>query len=110
MLLTSSRQETQRNTQGIFDANWFPNDTQQMSVSSNVEDRTIHELYMWPFYNAVKANAASVMASYNRVNGSYAGQNSKLLNGLLKAELGHQGYVVSDWMGTHAGVASANAG
>ncbi|KAM3075225.1 hypothetical protein ACMFMG_007329 [Clarireedia jacksonii] len=103
-------QETQRNTQNIFDANWYPNDTQQMSVSANVEDRTIHELYLWPFYNAVKAGVSNVMCSYNRVNGSYACQNSKLLNGLLKTELGHQGYVVSDWMGQHSGVASANAG
>ncbi|KAF7952147.1 uncharacterized protein EAE97_001644 [Botrytis byssoidea] len=103
-------QETQRNTAGIFDANWFPNDTQQLSVSANVEDRTIHELYMWPFYNAIRAGVANVMCSYNRVNSSYACQNSKLLNGLLKTELGFQGFVVSDWMGTHAGVASANAG
>ncbi|KAK6607853.1 beta-glucosidase G 1 [Botrytis cinerea] len=103
-------QETQRNTEGIFNANWFPNDTQQLSVSANVEDRTIHELYMWPFYNAVRAGVANVMCSYNRVNSSYACQNSKLLNGLLKTELGFQGFVVSDWMGTHAGVASANAG
>ncbi|RAL66098.1 hypothetical protein DID88_005756 [Monilinia fructigena] len=76
----------------------------------NVEDRTLHELYMWPFYNAIRSGVANVVCSYNRVNQSYACQNSKLLNGLLKTELGFQGFVVSDWMGTHAGVASANAG
>ncbi|KAI9640088.1 hypothetical protein NHQ30_011490 [Ciborinia camelliae] len=103
-------QETQRNTAGIFDPKWFPNDTQQLSVSSNVDDRTLHELYLWPFYNAVRSGVANVMCSYNRVNSSYACQNSKLLNGLLKTELGFQGFVVSDWMGTHAGVASVNAG
>ncbi|KAJ8066955.1 hypothetical protein OCU04_004337 [Sclerotinia nivalis] len=103
-------QETQRNTANIFTSTWYPNDTQQMSVSSNVEDRTIHELYMWPFYNAIRSGVANVMCSYNRLNSSYACQNSKLLNGLLKTELGFQGFVVSDWMGTHAGVDSANAG
>ncbi|KAK4497776.1 hypothetical protein PRZ48_010429 [Zasmidium cellare] len=80
------------------------------SVSSNIDDRTLHELYLWPFYDAVRAGAGSVMASYNRVNNSYASQNSKILNGLLKTELGFQGFVLSDWYGQHTGIASANAG
>jgi len=46
----------------------------------------------WPFANAVKAGASAIMCSYNRVNGSYGCQNSKLLNGVLKEELGFQGY------------------
>ncbi|CAK3784348.1 beta-glucosidase [Lecanosticta acicola] len=80
------------------------------SVSSNLDDRTMHELYLWPFYDAVKAGAGSVMASYNRINNSYGAQNSKALNGLLKTELGFQGFVVSDWDAQHTGIASANAG
>ena len=59
-------------------------------------NRTMHELYMWPFANSVRAGVASIMCSYNRLNGSYACQNSKALNGLLKDELGFQGYVMSD--------------
>jgi len=51
---------------------------------------------MWPFANSVRAGVASIMCSYNRLNGSYACQNSKALNGLLKDELGFQGYVMSD--------------
>lgn len=50
------------------------------------------------------------MCSYNRVNNSYGCANSKLLNGILKTELGFQGFVVSDWNAQHAGVATANAG
>jgi beta-glucosidase len=50
------------------------------------------------------------MCSYNRVNNSYASANSKTLNGLLKTELGFQGFVVSDWGAQHAGVASALGG
>lgn len=53
---------------------------------------------------------ASAMCSYNRINETYACQNSKALNGLLKEELGFQGYVVSDWGGTHSGLDSALSG
>ncbi|KAJ3488528.1 hypothetical protein NLG97_g6185 [Lecanicillium saksenae] len=80
------------------------------AVSSNVDDRTMHELYAWPFANAVKAGVASVMCSYNMVNNSYACGNSKLLNGILKDELGFQGFVMSDWLAQQSGVASALAG
>jgi beta-glucosidase len=79
-------------------------------VSSNIDDRTIHELYAWPFANAVKAGVASVMCSYNRLNGTYACENSKALNGILKTELGFQGYVMSDWFATHSGEPSVHAG
>lgn len=70
----------------------------------------MHELYMWPFANAVKAGVASVMCSYNRINGTYACENSKAQNGLLKEELGFQGYIVSDWGGTHSGMSSIEGG
>ncbi|KAI1635549.1 glycoside hydrolase family 3 protein [Biscogniauxia mediterranea] len=80
------------------------------AISSNVDDRTMHELYMWPFGDAVKAGVASVMCSYNMVNNSYACGNSKLLNGLLKDELGFQGFVMSDWLAQRGGVSTALAG
>lgn len=80
------------------------------SISSNADDRTIHELYAFPFMDALKAGAVSAMCSYQRVNNSYSCQNSKLLNGILKTELGFQGFVTSDWDAQHAGVATANAG
>jgi beta-glucosidase len=60
------------------------------TISSNADDRTVHELYLWPFYDAVKANVASVMCSYNRVHGTWACENDELLNGILKGELGFQ--------------------
>ena len=49
------------------------------------------------------------MCSYNRINGSYAYQISKLLNGLLKGELRFQGYVMTDWYALHSGVSSIEA-
>lgn len=60
--------------------------------------------------DGVKAGATSIMCSYNQVNNSQACQNSYTLNYLLKGELGFQGFVVSDWIGTHAGVSSVLAG
>lgn len=50
------------------------------------------------------------MCSYNQINNSYACQNSKMLNNILKAELGFQGFVMSDWSAQHTGVATAVAG
>lgn len=80
------------------------------SVSANIDDRTMHELYLWPFQDAVYAGSGNIMCSYNRLNNSYGCANSKTMNGLLKTELGFQGFVVSDWSAQHAGVATALAG
>jgi beta-glucosidase len=89
---------------------FLPAPNHNASISSNMDDKTMHELYLWPFMDALRAGGASVMCSYNRVNNSDACQNSKVLNGLLKKELGFQGFVVSDWFMQQSGVASALAG
>ncbi|KAF3214672.1 hypothetical protein TWF191_009664 [Orbilia oligospora] len=86
----------------------WPNVTE--ALSSNIGDRTLHELYLWPFAEAVHAGVGAIMCSYNQVNNSYACQNSYLLNNVLKDELGFQGFVMSDWLAHHSGVASALAG
>lgn len=80
------------------------------SISAMVDDRTMHELYLWPFQDAVRAGVGSVMCSYNRINGSHGCQNSYIQNGILKGELGFQGFVISDYGALHSGIASANAG
>ncbi|GAP85818.1 putative glycoside hydrolase family 3 protein [Rosellinia necatrix] len=80
------------------------------AVSSNIDDKTMHELYLWPFQDAVHAGTGNIMCSYNRVNNSYGCANSKTQNGLLKTELGFQGAITSDWGALHAGVATALAG
>lgn len=80
------------------------------AISSNIDDRTLHEIYAWPFADSIRAGVASVMCSYNQVNNSYACQNSKLMNGVLKDELGFQGFIQSDWLAQRSGVASALAG
>jgi len=96
------------NEQEHFRQSWewgLPN-----AMSSNIDDRTLHEMYGWPFADAVKAGVASVMCSYQMLNNSYACGNSKLMNGILKDELGFQGFVQSDWLAQRSGVASALAG
>jgi len=79
-------------------------------MSSNMGDRATHELYVWPFMNAVKANVASVMCSYNKINETWACESDAVLNNLLKKELGFPGYIMSDWNAQHTGVNSALAG
>jgi beta-glucosidase len=85
-------------------------ETNTPSTSANVDDKTMHELYLWPFQDAVYAGVGSVMCSYNRINGTYACENSKTINSLLKGELNFQGFVVSDWVGQHSGLPSASGG
>jgi beta-glucosidase len=80
------------------------------STSANLDDKTMHELYVWPFQDLIYAGAGSVMCSYNRINNTYACENSKAMNGILKGEMNFQGFVVSDWVGQHSGLPSANAG
>ncbi|KAL2060995.1 hypothetical protein VTL71DRAFT_9047 [Oculimacula yallundae] len=100
----ANEQETAR---GIIVDN---NNVTILSSSSNIDDATLHESYLWPFYDAIHAGSAAVMCSYNRLNNSYACENSKALNGILKTELGFPGLVVSDWGAQHSGVASALSG
>ncbi|OJJ50194.1 hypothetical protein ASPZODRAFT_128815 [Penicilliopsis zonata CBS 506.65] len=80
------------------------------TMSSNIDDRTLHELYLWPFVDAVKADVASVMCSYNKVNETWTCENDELLNQIMKTELGFPGYIMSDWNAQHSTVASANSG
>ncbi|KAL8833025.1 MAG: hypothetical protein Q9170_004553 [Blastenia crenularia] len=80
------------------------------SLSSNIDDATMHETYLWPFADAVRAGVGSIMCSYNQINNSYGCQNSHTLNYLLKGELDFQGFVMTDWQAQHSGVGSALAG
>ncbi|KAI1413972.1 glycoside hydrolase family 3 protein [Hypoxylon sp. FL1857] len=80
------------------------------TMSSNIDDRTIHELYLWPFADAVHANVASVMCSYNKINGTWACENPYALDTLLKKQLGFQGYVMTDWNAQHSTAQSATSG
>ncbi|KAI0416803.1 beta-glucosidase-like protein [Xylaria grammica] len=82
----------------------------QQAYSANIDDRTLHELYLWPFAEGVRAGTGAIMTAYNAVNGSACSQNAYLINGILKDELGFQGLVMTDWLAQISGVASALAG
>ncbi|RXK42426.1 hypothetical protein M231_00416 [Tremella mesenterica] len=76
-------------------------------VSSEVDDKTVHELYLPSFAEAVRAGTGSVMCSYNRINGTASCQNDDSMNRLLKDELNFQGF---DFGAAHSTVPSALAG
>lgn len=69
----------------------------QLPIDSHLDSKTTHEMYAWPFAEAVRAGTGYVMSSYNMVNGTHASANSEILNGLLKTEFNFQGAVISDW-------------
>ncbi|GAA5799375.1 hypothetical protein HPULCUR_004789 [Helicostylum pulchrum] len=79
-------------------------------TSSQIDDRTLHEVYLWPFARAVEAGIGSVMCSYNKINGVYACENDYTLNTILKGELDFKGFVCSDWIATMSTVNAANNG
>ncbi len=81
-------------------------ETQRMVISSDVDERALHEIYYPPFLDCVHAGAGAVMASYNRVNSRYACEFEDL-NATLKKLWGFNGFVMSDWgagFGTVAGM------
>jgi beta-glucosidase len=84
---------------------------ERMTISSDVDERTLRELYLRPFEMAVKgADPWTIMASYNRLNGTYACQHRWLLTGVLRDEWGWDGVVVSDWHAVHETTTTASAG
>ena len=67
-----------------------------------IDEQALHEVYAAPFEAAVQAGVASVMCSYNHVNGPYACGNAGLLTTLLRGQLGFRGFITSDWGATHS--------
>ena len=77
--------------------------------STFIDDQTLHEIYVAPFDEAVKADVSSVMCSYNRLNGTFACGNESTLTKILRDQIGFKGFVTSDWGAVHA-VNFINAG
>ena len=84
---------------------------QRFTISAEVDERTLREIYLAAFEKAVKqAKPWTVMCSYNKVNGTYASEHYHLLTEILKNEWGFEGLVVSDWGAVRDRVAALKGG
>lgn len=84
---------------------------QRFSISAEVDERTLREIYLPAFEAAVKrAQPWTVMCAYNKVNGTFASEHDYLLNQILKEEWGFEGLVVSDWGAVRNRVAALKGG
>ena len=84
---------------------------QRFSISAEVDERTLREIYLPAFEKAVRqARPWTVMCSYNKVNGTFASEHHYLLTDILKNEWGFEGLVVSDWGAVRNRVAALKAG
>lgn len=73
-------------------------ETRRMSGSSEMDERTLREIYLPAFETAVKKGGAqSVMCAYNAINGTFCSENKRLLTDILRDEWGFSGFVVTDW-------------
>lgn len=83
----------------------------RMTNSSDVDERTLREIYLASFEGAVKkAKPWTVMSSYNRINGEFVGDSSEYLTKILRDEWGFDGYVVSDWGAVNDRIKALKAG
>ncbi|SHM61897.1 beta-glucosidase [Anaerosporobacter mobilis DSM 15930] len=86
-------------------------ETRRMSSSSEMDERTMREIYLAAFEGAItKEKPWTVMCSYNRINGVYAAENKMALTDILREEWGFDGYVVSDWGAVNRRVPDLEAG
>ncbi|HET6954262.1 MAG TPA: glycoside hydrolase family 3 C-terminal domain-containing protein [Acidimicrobiales bacterium] len=84
---------------------------QRYTMSSDVDERALREIYLRPFELAVrKGGTLGVMTSYNRLNGRWCTERPDLLGGILRDEWGFDGFVVTDWFAVATTAASARAG
>lgn len=86
-------------------------ETNRQTSNSQIDERTLREIYLSAFEMVVKkAKPATIMASYNRLNGEYACANKRLLTNILREEWGFEGAVISDWGATADVVKCMKAG
>ncbi len=89
------------------------NDTEfeRMTIDSQIDQRTLREVYLQPFEAAVReAGAMAIMTAYNRINGPWSADSKELLTDVLRDEWGFDGIVMSDWFGLHSTVEGLEAG
>ena len=83
----------------------------RQTCSSEADERTLREIYLNAFEDVVKEGKPDIMmASYNKVNGTYMTENKKILTDILRDEWGFDGYVMSDWSAVSDRVKALKAG
>lgn len=82
----------------------------RLFMSSEVDERTLHEIYLKAFEIAFREKPATIMSAYNKVNGEHASESKNLLTDILRDELGYEGVVMSDWWAVHNPVKALRAG
>ncbi|MCR1842650.1 glycoside hydrolase family 3 C-terminal domain-containing protein [Murimonas intestini] len=86
-------------------------ETRRMSSSSDIDERTLREIYLAAFEGAVcRQKPWTVMCSYNKINGTYAAENKTYLTDVLRNEWGFDGFVMSDWGAVNDRVRDLEAG
>lgn len=78
-------------------------ESERFSISAEVAERPLHEIYLEPFRKAIAAARPwAVMSAYNRINGVYAAENDSMLRTILREAWGFDGVILSDWYGTYS--------
>lgn len=86
-------------------------EVERYTMSSDIDERALREIYFPPFEAAIKrAKVMAMMSSYNRLNGTPTSEHQWLLTEVLRQQWGFDGVVMSDWFGSHTAVETVNAG
>ncbi|MFD2793771.1 glycoside hydrolase family 3 C-terminal domain-containing protein [Promicromonospora vindobonensis] len=86
-------------------------ETERMRVSADIDERTLREIYLRGFQRVVTtARPATLMSSYNRINGTHTGEDRRITTDILRGEWGFDGLVMSDWGAVHDRIAGIRAG
>nr|WP_272212650.1 glycoside hydrolase family 3 N-terminal domain-containing protein [Marinicella sp. W31]MDC2878566.1 glycoside hydrolase family 3 N-terminal domain-containing protein [Marinicella sp. W31] len=113
MLAVAYIKGLQDNGVGATIKHFVANDSEieRQTISSDVDERTLREIYLPPFEAAVrKAGVWAVMTGYNRLNGVHMDSQKWAMTDVMRGQFGYDGIFMSDWFGTNGTAEPVNAG